>query len=262
MKRISILLLTVFVLLQCKEEKKTYVDFVTNYGKIRVLLFDDTPLHKANFIKLCSNGQYDNVLFHRVIKDFVMQGGDLTSKAHEPGVVYGEASGGYTIDAEINPKHICKRGALIDAQESIDVNPFNKSAGTQFCFIQGKKFSDEALDKVEVRMNSWHKERLFYQSLFYLKQNGFKGDSSLMAEKAKYMADSIFQKQGPVIISKENREIYKTIGGCPHLDNIFTVFGEVVEGLDIVEKVTCVPTDTNDRPLKDVIILSTIVDTK
>ena len=174
-------------------------------GDVTVKLYDDTPLHRDNFIKLCQENAYEGVLFHRIIKDFVVQGGDPTSVAHEPGVLYGDGDGGYTVPAEILPNHFNKRGALIDAKEIDDVNPERASAGTQFCYIQGKRWTDAGLDSMEVRINQIRKNWLV----------------------------SVFKHR--------------------------LVWGEVVEGFDIVEKMSLVPTDENDRPLEDVIILKTKV---
>ena len=210
-RQIFSLFLLLLTLVACGDKpldpnKPVYVKIKTTMGDVTVLLYDDTPLHRDNFIKLCQSNEYEGMLFHRVIKEFVVQGGDPESKAHEPGALYGDGDGGYTVPAEILPNHFNKKGALIDAKEIDAVNPERASAGTQFCFVQG--------------------------TLAVL---------------------------GPVVIPAERREIYKTIGGVPHLDGSVTIFGEVVEGFDIVEKISVVKTDKNDRPLHDVMIKSTKV---
>ena len=151
------LLLVLFTLASCADKpldpsKPVYVTVKTTMGDVTVMLYDDTPLHRDNFIKLCQSGEYEGMLFHRIIKDFVVQGGDPASKAHEPGVLYGDGDGGYTVPAEILPNHFNKRGALIDAKESDDVNIERASAGTQFCFVQGKKHTDAELDEKEASM--------------------------------------------------------------------------------------------------------------
>jgi len=164
-------LFTLFLLLVCgictaKEpnpNKPVFVEINTTMGKVTVKLYDDTPLHRDNFVKLCQSGEYKGMIFHRIIKDFVVQGGDPTSKARIPGLLYGDGDGGFTVPAEIVPTHFNKRGALIDAKEIDAVNPQRASAGTQFCFVQGKKLTDEELDQKEIRINNIRKNWLFYK---------------------------------------------------------------------------------------------------
>lgn len=244
-------------------EKKTYVKVYTSEGDFTLWLYDDTPLHRDNFVRLCEDGTYNGVLFHRVIKDFLIQGGDPQSKAREEGALYGDGDGGFCVYSEILPTHFCKQGALIDAKLGDDVNPTRMSAGTQFCVVQGKKFDDEGLDKVEARMNEWHKNYLYHISRYDLQQEDPSlakiENGDLLNKKARERADSIYAAQGKVTIPEERREVYKTIGGTPHLDGTVTVFGELVEGQDVVEKITLMETDDYDRPKKDVVVLKTEV---
>lgn len=243
--------------------KPVYATIRTTMGDVTVKLYDDTPLHRDNFIKLCQSGEYEGMLFHRIIKEFVVQGGDPASKAHEPGVLYGDGDGGYTVPAEIIPTHFNKRGALIDAKEPDDVNPARASAGTQFCFVQGKKLTDRELDEKEARINEIRRNWLYYTFRDRLiKENpAFAADSlsDRLHIEASVLVEDTLATLGPVTIPAEHREIYKTIGGVPHLDGSVTIFGEVVEGFDIVEKMSLVKTDKNDRPLHDVMIKSTKV---
>lgn len=261
-------LLAVCTLVSCADKpldpsKPVYVTVKTTMGDVTVLLYDDTPLHRDNFIKLCQSGAYEGLLFHRIIKDFVVQGGDPASKTHELGVMYGDGDGGYTVPAEILPAHFNKRGALIDAKESDDVNPERASAGTQFCFVQGKVLTDAELDEKEKRINQIHRNWLYYKYRDRLK----KEDPTLAADsmeteltnRALLMVEDTLAEQGPYVIPAEHRKVYKTVGGVPHLDGSVTIFGEVVDGLDIVEKMSLVKTDKNDRPLHDVMIKSTQV---
>lgn len=245
------------------DNQKTYVTVHTNQGDFTLMLYDDTPVHRDNFIRLCKDGTYEGVLFHRVIKDFLIQGGDPQSKERIPGKGYGDGDGGYVVYNEILPDHFCKKGALIDAKLGDDVNPTRMSAGTQFCVVQGKTFTDEQLDATETRMNEWHKNHLYHLARYELMlenpelskiENG-----DLLNAKARERAEKQYVEQGKVIISPERREVYKTIGGTPHLDGTVTIFGELVEGQDIVEKITLMKTDEMDRPLSDVVILSTEV---
>lgn len=243
--------------------KPVYVTIRTTMGDVTVQLYDDTPLHRDNFIKLCQSGEYEGMLFHRIIKDFVVQGGDPASKAHEPGVLYGDGDGGYTVPAEIIPTHFNKRGALIDAKEPDDVNPARASAGTQFCFVQGKKLTDQELDEKEARINEIRRNWFYYTFRDRLiKENPALAADSLTDRlhiEASILVEDTLAALGPVTIPAEHREVYKTIGGVPHLDGSVTIFGEVVEGFDIVEKMSLVKTDKNDRPLHDVMIKSTKV---
>lgn len=267
-QQLLFILLFLFTLVSCGEKpldpsKPVYVTVKTTMGDVTVMLYDDTPLHRDNFIKLCQSGAYEGVLFHRIIKDFVVQGGDPESKAHKPGVLYGDGDGGYTVPAEILPHHFNKRGALIDAKEGDDVNPQRASAGTQFCFVQGKVLSDAELDEKEVRINQIRRNWLYYKYLDRLKkEDPSLADASMETElsnRALVMVEDTLAEWGPYVIPAEQREVYKTVGGVPHLDGSVTIFGEVVDGFDIVEKMSLVKTDKNDRPVRDVMVKSTKV---
>lgn len=195
----------------------------TDSGNIRVQLYNETPKHRDNFLKLAKEGKYDGVLFHRVIKRFMVQSGDMGSKTAKPGQQLGDTPEKYSIPAEIvYPQFLHKRGALAAAREPDDVNPEYASSASQFYIVWGIRFSDKQLD--------WAQERLDEHT------------------------------KGKVKMSPEVREIYKTIGGTPHLDATYTVFGEVVEGLGIVEKIQSAACDENDRPNVDIrIIRATVV---
>lgn len=269
MKRNLFILLSLFCLLGCKEkaldlEKPVYVTIETNKGDVTVMLYNDTPLHRDNFIRLCQSGQYEGLLFHRIIKDFVVQGGDPLSKERKPDVLYGDGDGGYTVPAEILPHHFNKRGALIDAKESDDVNPERASAGTQFCFVQGKKHTDEELLQREARINEIRRNGLFYTfRKQMLTENPSAAEDSLqlinLELQALLQVEDSLEVLGYYTIPEDRKQYYKTVGGVPHLDGSVTIFGEVVEGFDIVEKMSLVKTDKNDRPLQDVYIKSTEV---
>ena len=191
-------------------------------GDIRIELFNETPKHRDNFLRLVRSGAYDGVLFHRVIKDFMIQTGDVGSKNAKPGEAVGDTPETYTVPAEICfPKLFHHRGALGAAREGDDVNPKRESSATQFYIVWGYKFTDGQLDKVQQRLN----ER----------------------------TDSTVQ------LTPEVREAYKTVGGTPHLDGQYTVFGQVIQGLDIVDLIQCQPGDKNDRPLNDTRIRRALV---
>lgn len=262
------LFLGLLILPACKEKpldpsKPVYVTVETSMGNVTVMLYDDTPLHRDNFIKLCRSGEYKGMLFHRIIKDFVVQGGDPESKKREPGALYGDGDGGYTLPAEILPNHFNKRGALIDAKEPDSANWERLSAGTQFCFVQGKKLTDKELEEKEARINEIRRNWLFYKFQNRLiKENPVLAADSMKTElenRTLVMVEDTLDVLGYYTIPADRREIYKTIGGVPHLDGSVTIFGEVTEGFDIVEKMSLVKTDKNDRPLNDVIIKGTKV---
>lgn len=222
MKRIfSMLLIGVFACsfqLIWGQESETLVVIDTDMGKIKVKLFNDTPLHRDNFIKNVKENRYDGLLFHRVIKQFMIQAGDVTSKDAPMDKHLGDGDLGYTIPAEIvYPKYFHKRGALCAARTSDDVNPEKASSATQFYIVTGKFYTGMELDKMEKENN-----RTF---------------------------------------TPEEREAYMLEGGAPHLDGNYTVFGEVVKGMKVVDKIQFVETNSEDRPLKNIKIKSmTIVD--
>lgn len=219
---LSVMLLLTFSILSAKSEKNYVVNIMTNRGEITLLLYNQTSLHRDNFVKVCNEGTYNNVLFHRVIKEFMIQAGDPESKRQEPGKIYGEGDLGYSIVAEIKPELFHKRGVLAAAREGDRVNPERKSSSCQFYIVVGKRFTDQELDNQEKRV-----------------------------ARATGVAD--------YKISPEKREVYRTLGGTPHLDMQYTVFGEVLKGMDIVEGISMTETDQNDRPLKDIVIISTKV---
>lgn len=241
----------------------TYVDVHTNQGDFTLMLYDDTPLHRDNFVRLCRDSAYNGLLFHRVIKDFLIQGGDPASKERVPGAAYGDGDGGYVVYNEILPNRFCKRGALIDAKLGDDVNPTRMSAGTQWCVVQGRKFTDEELDLTERRLNEWNRNYLYHRARYDLmleepELSAIENGDKLNA-RARGRMEKLLAMQGPLTIPAERREIYKSVGGTPHLDGSVTVFGELTDGQDVIEKITLMATDTLDRPLEDVVILSTNV---
>ena len=189
-------------------KKNAIVEIKTEYGAIKLRLYDETPLHRDNFLKLTQDSFFNGTLFHRVIKNFVIQGGDPDSRNAKPDVELGNGGPGYEIPAEFNPALWHKRGVLAAARENDDVNPERKSSGSQFYIVVGKVFTDHKLDSFELKYN---------------------------------------KKFTP-----EQREYYKTIGGTPHLDGRYTVFGEVIEGMDVVDKISIVATNKQDRPVKDI----------
>ena len=177
-------------------EKETIIVIKTNYGTIKAKLYNDTPLHRDNFIKLVNEGWYNNSPFHRIIKNFMIQGGQNSDGRLDPG---------YKVPAEIKSNHFHKKGALCAARQPDQVNPKKASSGSQFYIVQGQKYDDQTLDMYENRMGK--------------------------------------------VIGAKQRQAYKTVGGTPHLDGDYTVFGEVIEGMDVVDKIAAVKTGYMDAPV-------------
>lgn len=208
MKKCIVLILCMVLGSVAFAQKKKII-LTTSYGKIEIMLFDKTPKHRDNMLKLVRQKFYDSILFHRIIPAFVIQGGDPRSKHAKPGVMLGEGDVGYKIPAEINDAYYHRRGAVGMAREE---NPEKASSGCQFYIVVGKKVTDETLDKLA--MNNGH------------------------------------------TFTKEQREVYKTEGGTPHLDGRYTVFGMVIKGMDVVDTISKLPRDGNDRPNQDVVMKS------
>ncbi len=203
-----------------KREKRSVVRIETTKGVIRVALLDETPIHRDNFLKLVDAGFYDGILFHRVIKDFMIQAGDPKSKDARPGQMLGDGDVGYTLPAEFQlPYYFHLRGALAAAREGDSVNPEMRSSGCQFYIVWGKSWGPASMRDVRRR----------------LEEKGIE-------------------------LTAEMVNAYEQYGGSPHLDGQYTVFGEVVEGLDIVKEIQCVGTDRNDRPKEDIAILRAVVE--
>lgn len=233
-----------------KTKGDTLILIETDFGNMKIKLYDKTPKHKKNFIKLAKNGFFDGLLFHRVIKDFMIQGGDPDSKNAPAGKMLGNGGPGYEIDAEFNDSLFHKKGVIAAAREGDNVNPLKKSSGSQFYIVQGRKFSDEELNKLEEQISlgnyiNLHPE-IGKQASEY-RMTGNKPAFDSLIEEIKNRKDYKAYK-----IPEYQRKIYKTIGGTPHLDRNYTVFGEIVEGLDVIDKIASVKTDKNDRPIKDV----------
>jgi len=236
----------------------------TSFGDIHIKLYKDTPLHSNNFIKLTKESFFDSTLFHRVIEGFMIQGGDPDSRNAKAGVELGNGGPGYDIPAEILPNHMHVRGVLAAARESDDINPKRLSSGSQFYIVQGKKFTDITLDEVEKKQYSLAKQRIFVNIMdrpenLALRNEFLAADSRIDSLRFKFLLDTLngmmdkeYALTTPFIIPTEKREIYKSIGGAPHLDGSYTIFGEVISGMEIVDKIAAVKRDENDRPIDDI----------
>ena len=190
----------------------TKVVMETEMGPIMIMLYDETPLHRDNFIKLAKEGVFDGLLFHRVIEKFMIQGGDPKSRDAENDVMLGDGSLGYTVPAEIRPELFHRRGALCAARQGDEVNPRRESSASQFYIVQGQVFEEDALQKIAERF------------------------------RKKY--------------TREQIKVYATEGGAPHLDGEYTVFGQVIEGMEVVDKIASAKCDSNDRPVENIRIIT------
>lgn len=210
---LTVMLCLCFISAFSAKPKNQYVKIKTEQGECIVKLYNETPKHRDNFLKLAKQGTYNGTLFHRVIKDFMIQGGDPDSKTASKGSLVGEGTVGYTVPAEFNDSLFHKKGVLAAARDN---NPEKASSGSQFYLVQGKIFTDEQLDALQ-------KNRLKFE------------------------------------IPAWQRTIYKTLGGAPHLDRNYTAYGEVVKGMDLIDKIAIMDTDDNNRPQVDVKMTITIL---
>ena len=248
-------LLCLLLMFNCSANDTTKIVIITEYGDIELQLYDKTPQHRDNFIKLMKEGYYDGVLFHRVIKQFMIQTGDPDSKNAKPGVRLGTGGPNYTVPAEFIPEYIHKRGALSAARQGDQVNPTKASSGSQFYIVQGKVFTDEELDQEEVQVAQGKARQMFIQYIKEEEEAMQKAGQTVYADSAQVRAGkraSAYLSQNPYHMPKEDREIYKTIGGSPHLDGKYTVFGEVTKGMEVIDKIAELETDEANRPKVDV----------
>lgn len=246
-----------------QQEPMTRVEINTTAGKIVIGLYNDTPRHRDNFIKLVGEGFYDGLLFHRVIRDFMVQTGDPDSKDAPAGKMLGAGNAGYEIDAEILcPEHINKRGALAAARTGDQVNPQRRSSGSQFYIVTGRTFTDAQIDQMQHQARQQQMQDIFNRlasqhrdSIMSMRRNrdqaGLTALQDSLVEQTKAEA-----ARNTFTYTEQQRAIYREQGGAPHLDGAYTVFGEVLEGLDTVEAIERAETDRNDRPVNDVKIIS------
>ena len=238
----------------------------TNLGDIVVRLYDETPEHRDNFLKLAREGYYDSTLFHRVIKDFMIQGGDPDSKDAPAGKRLGSGGPEYTLPAEfVYPQYYHKRGVLSAARQADQVNPERRSSGSQFYIVWGKTYSEKELNQLAAQLDGQRGQQIFNELASHHRdsiQAMYKaGDQKgLMALQQRLAAetDKLLKATPGFAFTPEQVKDYTTIGGTPFLDNQYTVFGEVVEGLDVVEKIQSVATGSADRPKEDVVMKVTV----
>lgn len=248
---------------QMANEKETKVAFETTLGNIVVKLYNETPKHRDNFLKVVNDSVYNGVLFHRVIKDFMIQTGDPSSKTAEAGQQLGSGDLGYTVEAEfVYPQYFHKKGALAAARTGDAVNPERRSSASQFYIVTGKTYSPQQVEMMEQRMGDQKKEDVFSglvrERVDSIRNMQAAGDSLGLEELQNELialTEAEYAKN-PLKFTPAQVEAYTTVGGTPHLDGQYTVFGEVVEGMDVVDKIQQAVTDPADRPVDDIKIIS------
>ncbi len=247
------------------QTKETQVVMKTSLGTIKLKLYNETPQHRDNFIKLVKEGQYNGLLFHRVIKDFMVQGGDVTSKDAPMSKQLGAGDLGYTVPAEfVYPKYFHKKGALSAARTGDEVNPEKESSASQFYIVTGKVYKDAELAQMEKQKEGRLKQSIFARlqkensaKIKAAYQSGDKAELAIIRDTLVGKTEMEAEKRkDETKLTPEQREAYKTIGGVPFLDNEYTVYGEVTEGLDVVDAIQDVKTNRQDRPLENVVIES------
>ncbi len=242
------------------------VKIETSLGDIIVRLYDETPLHRDNFLKLASEGFYDGTLFHRVIKNFMIQGGDPESIGADPGRQLGTGGTGYTIPAEIQPELIHKRGALAAARLGDEMNPKRESSGCQFYIVWGEVYNQSKLGQLKKQLQMQEEQNVFNglvqqhrDEILQLRKN--RDRDGLMALQDKLIAETkaAMKTKEAKGLTEKQEQAYTTVGGTPFLDGQYTVFGEVEEGLDIVGKIQEVETLRGDRPKQDISMKITVL---
>jgi cyclophilin family peptidyl-prolyl cis-trans isomerase len=236
----------------------------TRLGTMELKLYEETPMHKNNFLKLVNERYFDSLLFHRVINEFMIQGGDPLSKRAAKGDSLGHGDAGYTVPAEFSPALIHKKGALAAARESDNINPNFESSATQFYLVMGKKRTAEDLKKYEDRINKNHynnvarkyiaagEGKLMKDLYNRLKSENKTDSAAIVNEKIMQAIEKEHLRTPLYTFSERQREVYTTTGGTPHLDGTYTVFGEVVKGMEVIDRIATVKTDKRDRPLDDI----------
>ncbi|MBL6447092.1 peptidylprolyl isomerase [Fulvivirga sp. 29W222] len=240
----------------CASEKDYLITIKTEYGDMHAILYDETPQHKENFVKLAKEGFYDSLLFHRVIEDFMIQTGDPDSKNAKPGRPLGSGGPGYQIPAEFDKDFYHAKGALSAARTN---NPEKKSSGSQFYIVQGKKWTEKELTTdmnkcgaaARQLMERGDQDSVKQMLINIYQTEGPEAYGNKLIEMRDYISE-VMQMDLTKEIAPERLETYTTIGGAPHLDDEYTVFGKVIDGLEVIDKIAAQPTDQRDRPTSDI----------
>ena len=240
------------------------VKIETTLGDIIVRLYDETPIHRDNFVKLVKEGYYDGTLFHRVIKDFMIQGGDPDSKGAPAGKMLGVGGPDYTLEAEIKDNLYHKRGALAAARQGDEVNPERRSSGSQFYIVWGQVFKESQLGQLGKQIRMQKVQDVFNDlakahrdEIMQMRRERNRAGLQELQDQLIAEAENKVGKQG---LTDQQMQLYSTVGGTPHLDGQYTVFGEVEEGLNVVEQIQNTATGRGDRPTNDIDMRMTIID--
>ncbi|HBL75010.1 MAG TPA: peptidylprolyl isomerase [Prolixibacteraceae bacterium] len=240
----------------------------TTLGDMKFRLFDDTPKHRDAFIQLAEESYYDGTLFYRVVQDYLIQGGSRSSRNAPPGKRIGYGDPDKTVDDEILPHYFHKKGALCAPRQPDEVNPFKQSDISQFYIVKGQIFTSGELDTMELAVNQPIRKKVYNQfmtasvreELKKLKEEKKVQEFRSLAEKIKKDIEAEYHMQPGILeFPEEQRKAYTTIGGYPGLDGKYTIFGECIEGLEVIDKIAALETDGNDRPVKDVKITVTVL---
>jgi cyclophilin family peptidyl-prolyl cis-trans isomerase len=279
---LTLTLVTLFMLISCSnkapqekqkstDENRKMVLIQTSFGDMKVELYNETPLHRDNFIKLVELGFYDSLLFHRVINAFMIQGGDPESKNAPANVQLGNGGPGYQLDAEFRPELFHKKGALAAAREPDQVNPEKQSSGSQFYIVQGKIFTPDMLMQMEEKVNFPKRKKLVFDYIEKPENAALKHriDSlgrvqNMVAVNQEFnnialLLEPEYQKLDLFRYTADQIEIYGKQGGTPHLDQNYTVFGQVVDGLHVIDSIAQVKTNPQNRPLDDIIMKMKVI---
>lgn len=264
------LFLTACAQTKATKNDETIVIIKTGFGDMVAILYDETPKHKTNFVKLINEKFYDSLLFHRVISEFMIQGGDPASKKAAAGAPLGNGGPGYTVDAEINPKLFHERGALSAARLGDNMNPTKASSGSQFYVVQGKKYSVEELDQIELSTRNNKKGAALREILMSGKYPDLMNqiNERQRSQDGEWLntffetSDTLIVKEKPdyktFAFTPEQKTLYTTVGGTPFLDGDYTVFGKVIKGIEVVDKIAAVAKDAQNRPTEDVRMYVTV----
>lgn len=240
------------------------VEVETTLGDFTVLLYGDTPKHRDNFVKLVKEGYYEGTLFHRVINNFMAQAGDPDSRNAKPGQHLGIGGPDYKIDAEIVfPKHFHKRGALAAARQADQVNPMKQSSGSQFYIVTGEKLDSAQVAQLETMQQNNLRQNIFNglvmanrDSIQSMQRRGDHTGLQALQDKLIAQTEEEAAKNKTPLVSDEMKEAYTTVGGTPHLDGQYTVFGEIISGMETINRIEKAETDSSDRPKEDIKIIS------
>lgn len=263
-----LLLFSFFISFMMTKAQSFQVLIRTEYGNMRIMLYDDTPKHRDEFLRLVNEKHFDGTLFYRSVKNFVIQGGSSDSRNAPAGKHIGYGDEAVNIDSEFSKGRFHKKGAVCAPRQPEKMNFFKLSDISQFYIVKGRVCSAEELDKLELVHNNPIKREI--RNTYYLpykeELDRLKGENpqkyNQMAKEIKENMDLQYRIANPLEYSEEQRRVYTTIGGTPELDNEYTVFGEIVEGLGVIDKIAAIPVDANDRPVKDVKMTLTIISPK